>query len=141
LIVEKNNEVIFVGDEERYAEIAKQIPFTNNVTVTYDGGTYIDSSGSNPVLVKQKTFRFSDGLEGRFCIITDIGSMVIRLQGVASSAIFGSIMTIVFTALILVAWLFFGARYAFKGPDLGQKVNDAMNRAADMAQGKDEQEE
>ena len=45
------------------------------------------------------------------------------------------------TALILVAWLFFGARYAFKGPDLGQKVNDAMNRAADMAQGKDEQEE
>ena len=42
------------------------------------------------------------------------------------------------TVLLLIAALFFGARYAFKGPDLGQKVNDAMDRAADIAQGTEE---
>ena len=106
LIVEKAGEVIFVGDEERYDKIARQIPSMDSVTVAYDGGTYIDSGSANPMLVKQKRFVFTDGSEGRFCIVTDIGSMVLRLQSSATVAIFSGIMTIVFTALILVAWLY-----------------------------------
>ncbi|MBE5786714.1 MAG: DUF4342 domain-containing protein [Clostridiales bacterium] len=38
----------------------------------------------------------------------------------------------------LIAGLFLGGRYAFRGPDMGKRVNDAMDKAADMAQGLDE---
>jgi len=38
----------------------------------------------------------------------------------------------------LIVGLFVGGRYSFRGPDSSQRMNDAMNRAADMAQGEDE---
>ena len=40
-------------------------------------------------------------------------------------------------ALLLMA-LFFGARYSFRGPDIGSKVNSAMDKAANMVQGDQE---
>ena len=40
-----------------------------------------------------------------------------------------------FVAVVMVVGLFCGLRYSFRGPNLGKQViNDAMNRAADMAE-------
>lgn len=39
--------------------------------------------------------------------------------------------------IVLVAGLFMGLRYTFRGPDMGTRVNDAMNKAADVVQGSD----
>lgn len=106
LLVEKNDHMIYVGNKVHYDTIRSQIPNTGNVEVAYDGGVYV--SGELPFLVKQQNFMFSDGEQGSFYIITDVNSMVLRLKSVATVVIFSSIMTIVFTAVILVAWLYQG---------------------------------
>lgn len=106
LIVEKGDRMIYVGNQTHYDMIRSQIPDTGTVEVTYDGGVYV--SGSVPFLVKQQSFLFEDGEAGSFYIITDVNSMVLRLKSAATIVIFGSIMTIVFTASILVAWLYQG---------------------------------
>lgn len=106
LLVEKNGEMFFVGDEVHYDAVRKQIPDIGNIEITYDGGVYV--GGEVPFLAKLQSFTFSDGEEGRFCIITDVNAMVLRLKSAATIVIFGSIMTIIFTASILVAWLYQG---------------------------------
>lgn len=106
LLVEKSGVMLFVGNEVHYNSIRNQIPDVGGFEVAYDGGVYV--GGSVPFLVKQQNFMFSDGEEGSFFIITDVNSMVLRLKSAATVVIFGSIMTIVFTASILVAWLYQG---------------------------------
>ncbi len=106
LLVEKNEQMIFVGNEFHYNSIRNQIPDAGSIEVTYDGGVYV--GGNVPFLVKQQNFMFSNGETGSFYIITDVSSMVLRLKSAATVVIFGSIMTIVFTASILVAWLYQG---------------------------------
>ncbi len=104
LIVEKNNQVFYIGQESHYHKIKKQIPSVGTIEVTYDGGVYVE--GQHPFLAKQQKFIFSNGEEGSFCIITDVNSLVVRLRSAAVMAIFIGIMIIVFTAAILVVWLY-----------------------------------
>ncbi len=103
LLVEKNNEMIFVGNQMHYNRIMRQIPDVGGSQVTYDGGVYV--GGEVPFLVKQQDFSFENGASGSFYIITDVNAMALRLKSAANIVIFGSILTIVFTACILVAWL------------------------------------
>lgn len=104
LIVEKNNQAIYVGEEGHYNKIKNQIPSANTIEVTYDGGVYVE--GKYPFLAKQQRFFFENGEEGSFCIVTDVNSLVVRLRSATMMAIFIGIMTIVFTASILVVWLY-----------------------------------
>lgn len=106
LLVEKNDTMIFIGNESHYNSIKKQIPDIVGFEVAYDGGVYV--GGDVPFLVKQQNFAFGDGAKGSFYIITDVNAMVMRLKSAATIVIFGSILTIVFTAGILVAWLYQG---------------------------------
>lgn len=106
LLVEKEGQMTYVGNWSHYNSIRTQIPNAGEIEVTYDGGLYV--GGAVPFLAKQQKFLFSDGTAGCFYIITDVNSMVLQLQSTAMIAIFGSIMTIVFTASILVAWLYQG---------------------------------
>lgn len=106
LLVEKNDQMIFIGNEAHYNSIRNQIPDAGSIEVTYDGGVYV--AGNVPFLVKQQNFSFGGGEKGSFYIITDVNSMALRLKSAATIVIFGSIMTIVFTASILVAWLYQG---------------------------------
>jgi len=106
LLVEKNNDMIFIGNELHYNSIRKLIPDIGDFDVAYDGGIYV--GGEVPFLVKQQSFTFGDGTKGNFYIITNVNSMVLRLKSAATIVILGSIFTIVFTAAILVAWLYQG---------------------------------
>jgi len=106
LLVKKGEQMLFVGNEMHYNNIRSQIPDTGNVALTYDGGVYV--AENIPFLVKQQNFMFSDGEAGSFYIITDVNAMVLRLKSAATVVIFSSILTIVFTASILVAWLYQG---------------------------------
>ncbi len=103
LIVERNNQVFYVGEEVHYNKIKNQIP-VDTMEVTYDGGVYIE--GKYPFLAKQQRFVFANGDEGSFCIVTDVNSLVVRLRSATMMAIAIGIMTIVFTASILVVWLY-----------------------------------
>lgn len=106
LLVERENEMLFVGNEPHYQSIRRQIPDVGGFEVAYDGGIYV--GGDVPFLVKQQNITYEDGREGSFYIITDVNSMVLRLKSSATIVIFGSILTIIFTAGILVAWLYQG---------------------------------
>ena len=106
LLVEKNNEMIFIGNQPHYTSIQHQIPDVVSTQVAYDGAVYV--GGEVPFLAKQQNFFFDDGKSGSFYIITDVNAMVLRLKSATTIVIFGSIMTIVFTAGILVAWLYQG---------------------------------
>lgn len=106
LLVEINNEITFVGNENHFNNIKRMIPDIGWLEVTYDGGVYV--GGEFPFLVKQQNFVYENGESGSFCIVTDVNAMVLRLKSAATVVIFGSIMTIVFTAGILVAWLYQG---------------------------------
>ncbi len=106
LLVEKNEQIIYIGNEAHYNSIRRRIPDAGSIEETYDGGVYV--AGAVPFLVKQQNFTFSGGEAGSFYIITDVNSMVLRLKSAATIVIFGSIMTIIFTAGILVAWLYQG---------------------------------
>ncbi len=106
LLVEQENKMVFVGNEFHYDNIRRQIPDVGGFEVAYDGGVYV--GGDVPFLVKQQNFTYEDGTEGSFYIITDVNAMVLRLKSSATIVIFGSILTIVFTAGILVAWLYQG---------------------------------
>ena len=104
LIIEKNNQVIYVGEETHYNKIRHQIPSVEIMEVTYDGGVYVE--GKHPFLAKQQRFFFENGEEGSFCIVTDVNSFVSRLRSATMMAIFIGIMIIIFTAFILVVWLY-----------------------------------
>lgn len=106
LLVEKNNEMIFVGNQFHYNSIKRQIPDVGGTQMAYDGAVYV--GGEVPFLAKQQNFHFDDGQPGSFYIITDVNSMALSLKSAATIVILGSIMTIVFTASILVAWLYQG---------------------------------
>jgi len=106
LLVEKEEEMLFVGNEFHYNSIRRRIPDVGGFEVVYDGGVYV--GGEVPFLVKQQNFTFEDNTNGSFYIITDVNAMVLRLRSSATVVIFGSILTIVFTAGILVAWLYQG---------------------------------
>lgn len=106
LLIEKNGEMIFIGNQMHYDSIKKRIPDVGGMEVAYDGGVYV--GGDVPFLVKQRNFSFPDGESGSFYIITDVNSMVLRLRSTAIVVIISSILTIVFTAGILVAWLYQG---------------------------------
>lgn len=96
LLVEREEEMLFVGNEFHYDSIRRQIPDVGGFEVAYDGGIYV--GGDVPFLVKQQNFTYEDGEAGSFYIITDVNSMVLRLKSAATVVIFGSILTIVFTA-------------------------------------------
>lgn len=106
LLVKKDNHMIFVGNEIHYENIKKQLPDMDGHDVAYDGGIYV--GGEVPFLIKQQSFTFSDEEKGSFYIVTDVNAMVLRLKSAAGVVIVGSICTIVFTAAILVAWLYQG---------------------------------
>lgn len=106
LLIEENDDLIFVGNQRHYNGIEHQIPDVGGVDVTYDGGVYV--GGEIPFLVKRQNFVFEDGQSGSFSVITDVNAMALRLQSAATVVILGSIITIVFTAGILVAWLYQG---------------------------------
>jgi len=106
LLVEKEETMIFIGNETHYGSIRRQIPDVGGFEVAYDGGVYV--GGEVPFLVKQQRITFEDGTHGNFYIITDVNAMALRLKSAATIVILGSIFTIVFTAGILVAWLYQG---------------------------------
>lgn len=106
LLVKKEGEMSYIGNMSHYKSISTQIPDAGSIATAYDGAVYV--AGSVPFLVKQQNFIFSSGESGSFYIVTDVYSMVLRLKSAATVVIFGSIMTIVFTASILVAWLYQG---------------------------------
>ncbi|MGN0504914.1 MAG: sensor histidine kinase [Lachnospiraceae bacterium] len=106
LVVMRGQEEVYIGDEDLYETIRKRLPASIGYDAAYDGGVYI--GGTMPFLLKTQHFTFADGTQGSFCIVTDVNTLIVMLRKKVAHAVFYGILTIVFTAVILVAWLYQG---------------------------------
>jgi signal transduction histidine kinase len=104
LITKKGEEIVYVGDEEKFLAIQDNIYLCGSYNTEVDGGVYM--GGKNPFLVKQQEFICSDGTTAVVFVITDINNVVPQIKEFAIQAVISFILIIMITAIILVLWLY-----------------------------------
>ncbi|MGN1085388.1 MAG: ATP-binding protein [Lachnospiraceae bacterium] len=106
LVVQKNGESVYCGDENIYKRIEDSLPAYGSYNANVDGGLYIN--GRIPYLVKQHDFLFSDGEPGSAYIISDASTVMPQTRNSIIQAI-GSILIVLFvTGMLLIIWLYAG---------------------------------
>ncbi len=104
IIVRKNQNFTFVGDEEKLSTMKDSLPRFGVYNAEVDGGMYI--GGKTPFLVKGQDFYYSDGSEGTLFVITDLDILVPQIKAVAVQSMISFIFIILFTATILMLWVY-----------------------------------
>ncbi|MBQ9767081.1 MAG: HAMP domain-containing histidine kinase [Lachnospiraceae bacterium] len=106
LVVQKDGEVVYCGDETIYKKIEGSLPEYGAYTANVDGGMYIN--GRIPYLVKQHDFLFSDEEPGSAYIISDVSTLMPQTKNTLVQAV-GSILIVLFlTGMFLILWLYAG---------------------------------
>lgn len=104
LVLRKNSDIIYAGDEEDAVTLIGVLPEFGNYNTDMDGGIYVGEK--DPVLIKQQDFYFSDGSEGTLFIVTDVNVLMPQLKNSIIQIIVCMIVIINITAIILVLWLY-----------------------------------
>ena len=104
LAVRKNEEYIYIGDEEKLSRISDTLPVFGTGSTDVDGGIYL--GGKDPYLVKLQDFYCSDGKEGTIFVITDLNTLVPQIKNVAIQSVISFLIIIIFTAIILIIWIY-----------------------------------
>jgi len=104
ILVRKDGEFIFVGNEEKLAKIKSSLQAFGKNNTDVDGGTYI--GGKHPFLIKAQDFYFSDGGEGTIFVITDLNTLIPQLKTLAFQSAVSFIIILCFTATILTLWIY-----------------------------------
>jgi signal transduction histidine kinase len=104
LITKKGEEIVYVGDEEKFLAIQDNIYLCGSYNTEVDGGVYV--GGKSPFLIKQQEFICSDGTTAVIFVITDINNVVPQIKEFAIQAVISFILIIMITAIILVLWLY-----------------------------------
>ncbi len=102
--VRRNNEYIFVGNEEEMVLVENSLQDFGENNTDVDGGVYI--GGKHPFLVKAQDFYFSDGEEGTIFVITDLNTLVPQIKALVSQSIISFLFILIFTAMILLLWIY-----------------------------------
>jgi signal transduction histidine kinase len=102
--VRKDDEFIFVGNEEKQNMVADSLEAFGGNNTDVEGGIYI--GGKNPFLVKAQDFYFSDGGKGTIFVITDLNTLVPQLKAVVTQSVTSFIIILCFTAVILMLWIY-----------------------------------
>ncbi len=102
LVVKKGEDLIYAGDE-KMPEGIRELDFewSNGST-----GTYLD--GDSQCLIKQIDFQFPDASEGNMFIVTSMEKMLPELKGMVVDMLFSVVLILVFTAGLLVMWIYRG---------------------------------
>ena len=87
---------------------------------------------SGVLIILVPTARFQKGNENQF-VITRKEEELIAMP--VTVLVLIMLCSWPFSAILMFVGLFLGARYSFRGPNASQKVNDAMNKAANAVQG------
>jgi signal transduction histidine kinase len=104
LLVRKNNEYIYVGNEEKLDLINGLLPNYGTGSTEVDGGIYL--GGRNPFLVKLQDFIYTDGSRGTMFVITDLNILMPQLKAVAIQSVISFIIILFFTACLLIFWIY-----------------------------------
>ena len=133
--------LVLLEGEGKVKESEAAPEFTTQEKKTYDYTTkngkqvHMEVSGGFAKLWSFLKKMFQKGNANQF-VITRNGqemlSMPITVLVILALVMWPASMIVLFIAL------FFGARYSFRGPDISSKVNSAMDKAAEMVQGDQE---
>ncbi len=105
LVVLQDGKATYVGDSEDYTERGDTI--LSSIECTNSGGsTYLNSS--DPLMVKHCQFRYSDGSDGLFIIITRVSPVLSNIGISLVALIIICILALAITAMSVSAWLFRG---------------------------------
>lgn len=106
IALRKDNDFIFTGNETKLDKIKENLPGFGVYSTEVDGGLYV--GGSNPFLIKQQDFYFTDGSEGSIFVITDVNTIVPQIKASAIQFCISLFIIICFTASILTFWIYKG---------------------------------
>ena len=107
LLVRKEDTIIYVGTEMEEADhVILQLPEYGESELTSKNGVYL--GGEVQALVKQVDFLYRDGDEGSAYIVSDVGNMIPEVEEFLVSMVFCVILILVFTAALLIFWIYRG---------------------------------
>ena len=107
LLVRKEDTIIYVGTEMEEADhVILQLPEYGESESTSKNGVYL--GGEVQALVKQVDFLYRDGDEGSAYIVSDVGNMIPEVEEFLVSMVFCVILILVFTAALLIFWIYRG---------------------------------
>ena len=107
LLVRKEDTIIYVGTEMEEADhVILQLPEYGESESTSKNGVYL--GGEVQALVKQVDFLYRDGDEGSAYIVSDVGNMIPEVEEFLVSMVFCVILVLVFTAALLIFWIYRG---------------------------------
>lgn len=107
LVVRKGHTVTYMGEDVAKTQaVVDQLPDYGSADDGSENGVYL--GGDAQVLVKQVDFLYSDMDEGSAFIVTDVGNVIPELQQFWLDVLIVIGLVLVFTALILVFWIYRG---------------------------------
>lgn len=106
LVVRKDEELIYIGSDSLDSSLETSLPPYGNYKTNIAGGIYIGEN--TQALVKQVDFDFSDSTKGSVFIVTSVGDMIPQIKLFIIEMLITSILILIFTAVILIAWIYKG---------------------------------
>lgn len=104
LAVRKDDEFIYIGNEQKLNIISKLLPQYGVSNTDVDGGIYL--GGREPFLVKSQDFIFNDGAKGTIFLVTDLDVIMPQIKAVAIQSAISFILILFFTASSLIFWIY-----------------------------------
>jgi signal transduction histidine kinase len=104
LAVRKDNEFIYVGDEDKLKMISGMLLAYGTASTDVDGGIYL--GGKNPFLVKLQDFIYTDDSKGTIFVVTDLNVLMPQIKAVAIQTVISFIIILIFTAGLLIFWIY-----------------------------------
>ena len=104
LVVRKEKQYIYVGNENEFDFIKEDLPEFHLGEETMENGFYLEGESSS--LVKQQDFYFSDGEEGSIFVITATNTLLPHIKDFCIQIVVAFIAIIFFTAIVLIFWIY-----------------------------------
>jgi signal transduction histidine kinase len=104
IVLRKGDEIIYAGNEKQFDKIKTHLPKYGDYATDMEGGMYIDNS--NPFLLKQKDFHFTDGSNGSIFVITDVDTLVPQIKYSAIQMVCSLVFIIMVTGSVLIIWIY-----------------------------------
>lgn len=107
LLVREDARIVYVGAENREADrVISQLPEYEADSENSENGIYL--GGEAQALVKQIDFLFENGEKGSAFIVTDISNALPEVGDFLVNMLYGIVVVLVITAIILVYWIYNG---------------------------------
>lgn len=100
IIVRKDDSIYYTGNHTAAKKIFSILPEYGNEMPNAETGYYYNDMKK---LVKEIDFRFSDGSEGSFFIVTSVSSLISK--STLKNMILAYILILIFTSIILTRWI------------------------------------